>query len=53
MVCRRSRPRRPRAEKDITTLLRERHHLARGDDDDFQIRNLSEIATLSSKGPTR
>ena len=33
-----------RAQKDITALLRDRHHVAPGDDDDFSIRNLSEIA---------
>jgi putative ABC transport system permease protein len=39
-----------RAEQDITTLLRERHHLAVGDDDDFSIRNLSEIAGAQQQG---
>jgi putative ABC transport system permease protein len=32
-----------RAEGEIRTLLRERHHLAPGQDDDFTIRNLSDI----------
>jgi putative ABC transport system permease protein len=32
------------AEAQITELLRERHHIASGDDDDFNIRNLEEAA---------
>jgi putative ABC transport system permease protein len=39
-----------RAQKDITALLRDRHHLAAGDDDDFSIRNLSEIADARQQG---
>ena len=40
-----------RTQQDITTLLRDRHHLASaGDDDDFQIRNLSEIAGAQEQG---
>jgi putative ABC transport system permease protein len=39
-----------RAQADITTVLRDRHHLARSDDDDFQIRNLSEIAGAQEEG---
>jgi putative ABC transport system permease protein len=39
-----------RAQQDITSLLRDRHHLATGDDDDFQIRNLSEIAGAQQQG---
>ena len=39
-----------RAQKDITALLRERHHLAAADDDDFSIRNLSEIAGAQEAG---
>ncbi len=39
-----------RAQNDITALLRERHHLARSDDDDFQLRNLSEIASAQQQG---
>jgi putative ABC transport system permease protein len=39
-----------RAQHDITALLRDRHHLAPGDDDDFQIRNLSEIAGAQQQG---
>ena len=32
------------AQKAITALLRDRHHLGPADDDDFSIRNMSEIA---------
>jgi putative ABC transport system permease protein len=39
-----------RAQKDITELLRDRHHLAGSDDDDFSIRNLSEIAGAQQQG---
>jgi putative ABC transport system permease protein len=39
-----------RAQKDVTALLRDRHHLAGGDDDDFSIRNLSEIAGAQQQG---
>ncbi len=39
-----------RAQHDITELLRDRHHVARGDDDDFSIRNLSEIAGAQQQG---
>jgi putative ABC transport system permease protein len=39
-----------RAQKDITALLRDRHRLAPGDDDDFSIRNLSEIADARQQG---
>jgi putative ABC transport system permease protein len=33
-----------RAEAQVTELLRQRHHLDTGDDDDFRIRNLAEFA---------
>jgi putative ABC transport system permease protein len=39
-----------RAQQDIVALLRDRHHLAPGDDDDFSIRNLSEIAGAQQQG---
>ncbi len=39
-----------RAQQDITAVLRDRHHLAPGDDDDFSIRNLSEIADARQQG---
>ena len=34
-----------RTEKEIADLLRDRHHLMAGADDDFQLRNLTELAT--------
>jgi putative ABC transport system permease protein len=39
-----------RAQQDITALLRDRHHLGPGADDDFSIRNLSEIAGAQQQG---
>jgi putative ABC transport system permease protein len=39
-----------RAERAISGLLRDRHHLATGIDDDFQIRNLAEIAAAQQQG---
>ena len=39
-----------RAERQITSLLRERHHLRKGSDDDFSIRNLSELANAQQEG---
>jgi putative ABC transport system permease protein len=33
-----------RAQKDITALLRDRHHLLATDEDDFSIRNMGEMA---------
>ncbi len=33
-----------RAQKEITALLRDRHHLTATDDDDFSIRNMGEMA---------
>jgi putative ABC transport system permease protein len=39
-----------RAQADITALLRDRHHLGAGADDDFSIRNLSEIAGAQQQG---
>ena len=39
-----------RAQRQITGLLRERHHLSRGTDDDFSIRNLSEMAAAQQEG---
>ncbi len=34
-----------RAQKQIAALLRDRHHIAPGADDDFNIRNLADIAS--------
>ena len=39
-----------RAQRQITALLRERHHLARGVENDFSIRNLSEMAAARQEG---
>jgi len=39
-----------RAQRDITALLRDRHHLQEGVDDDFDTRNLSEIASAREEG---
>jgi len=39
-----------RAENQIRGLLRDRHRLAQGADDDFSIRNLSEIANAQQEG---
>jgi putative ABC transport system permease protein len=38
------------AERQITALLRDRHHLAAGADDDFSIRNLTEMASATQEG---
>ena len=38
----------PVAIKQITALLRERHHLDDGDDDDFRIMDMTEIAQASA-----
>ena len=39
-----------RAETQVTSLLRERHHLQAGEDDDFSVRNLTEIAGAQQQG---
>jgi putative ABC transport system permease protein len=39
-----------KALADISALLRERHHTPAGSDDDFSIRNLSEIANAQQQG---
>jgi putative ABC transport system permease protein len=33
----------PDAQSQITTLLRQRHHIPKGDDDDFTVRNLADL----------
>jgi len=38
------------AQRDITELLRERHQIRRGADDDFSIRNLAEMASAQQEG---
>jgi putative ABC transport system permease protein len=39
-----------RAETQVSDLLRDRHHLAPGADDDFSIRNLTEMANAQAEG---
>jgi putative ABC transport system permease protein len=39
-----------RAQTQITNLLRDRHHIRVGADDDFSIRNLSEMANAQQEG---
>jgi putative ABC transport system permease protein len=39
-----------RAESQISNLLRDRHHLAVGADDDFFVRNLTELANSQAEG---
>ncbi len=39
-----------RALEDVKALLRDRHHIPPGGDDDFSIRNLSEIAGAQQQG---
>jgi putative ABC transport system permease protein len=39
-----------RAMADVTALLRDRHHIPPAGDDDFSIRNLSEIAGAQQQG---
>jgi len=39
-----------RAEQQITSLLRDRHHIGPGADDDFSIRNLTELASAQEEG---
>jgi putative ABC transport system permease protein len=39
-----------KAQADVTGLLRDRHRLADGIDDDFSIRNLAEIASAQQEG---
>jgi putative ABC transport system permease protein len=39
-----------RAEKEVRELLRDRHHIGPGSDDDFSIRNLTELASAQEEG---
>jgi putative ABC transport system permease protein len=39
-----------KAETEVTALLRDRHHIQPGTDDDFSIRNLTEIASAQQEG---
>ena len=37
-------------QRQVTSLLRDRHHIAPGTDDDFSIRNLTELAAAQEAG---
>jgi putative ABC transport system permease protein len=39
-----------RAQTEITAILRDRHHLGPNDEDDFSIRNLTELANAQKQG---
>jgi putative ABC transport system permease protein len=39
-----------RAETQVSNLLRDRHHIQPGADDDFSIRNLTELASAQEEG---
>jgi putative ABC transport system permease protein len=39
-----------RAEREITAILRDRHHVASADEDDFSVRNLTELANAQQQG---
>ena len=39
-----------RAEEQITSLLRDRHRIGTGQDDDFSVRNLTEMANAQQEG---
>ncbi len=39
-----------KAEKQVSEILRDRHHIEPGDDDDFSIRNLTEMASAQESG---
>jgi len=39
-----------RAQNEIASILRDRHHIASATDDDFSIRNLTEIASAQQQG---
>jgi putative ABC transport system permease protein len=39
-----------RAQRQISAILRERHHLASETEDDFSVRNLTEIASAQQQG---
>jgi putative ABC transport system permease protein len=38
------------AEREITSILRDRHHIRDGEQDDFSIRNLTELASARQQG---
>jgi putative ABC transport system permease protein len=39
-----------RAQRQIAALLRDRHHIPKSDEDDFSIRNLTELANAQQQG---
>jgi putative ABC transport system permease protein len=39
-----------RAQKEVTDILRDRHHIDAGEDDDFSIRDLTEMASAQQEG---
>ncbi|MDP3235523.1 MAG: ABC transporter permease [Myxococcales bacterium] len=39
-----------RAQRAVTSLLRDRHRLGQGSEDDFSIRNLAEVASAQQQG---
>jgi len=39
-----------RAQKEIATILRDRHHLTSATEDDFNIRNLADVASAQQEG---
>ncbi|OGP86191.1 MAG: multidrug ABC transporter substrate-binding protein [Deltaproteobacteria bacterium RBG_13_65_10] len=50
MVGARSQGETARAQAEIASLLRDRHHVQPGADDDFSIRNLTEMANAQQQG---
>jgi putative ABC transport system permease protein len=50
MASARSADETSKAQRQITALLRERHNLPKGTDDDFSIRNLAELASAQQEG---
>ncbi|MEI9904539.1 MAG: ABC transporter permease [Asticcacaulis sp.] len=39
-----------RAQEDITSLLRDRHRIAAGKDDDFQVQNMASVMQAGARG---
>ncbi len=39
-----------KAQQQVTALLRDRHRIGRGGDDDFSIRNMAEVASAQQEG---
>ena len=48
-VCRVSKPASYAAQQQITSLLRDRHRIRTGQDDDFSVRNLADMAELADR----